>query len=303
MDFNAPFKTPIPELFSVEGLVAVITGGGTGLGLMMATALESNGAVVYIVGRRLDVLNEAVRKHNKRGNLHALAGDVNSTESMQAVVATIQAKHGYTNLLVNNAAISKNLNPRPLALKPDSPAPDDLTPHPGILTLQSQLLGAGTRAEWMQTFDTNLAGPYYTTLAFLPLLEAGNRSPWGRRGVTSQVMFMSSVTAYRRDPGMFTYSYALSKAALVHLAKCFTNLLAGWQIRSNVLLPGVYPSDMTKDLFEGGWASQSAPLQRPGDEEDMGGLILFLASRAGAYINGSAQITDGGRLSMFSSSF
>lgn len=161
---------------------------------------------------------------------------------MQAVVATVQAAHGYINLLVNNAGISHNINPLPLATKPDSPAPDEAIPHPGILTLQSQLLGAGTRAEWVQTFDTNLAGSHHTTLAFLPLLEAGNRSPWGRRGITSQVIFVSSGTAFRRDSGMFSYSYTLSKAALVHLAKSFTNLLADWQIRSNVVLPGVYPS-------------------------------------------------------------
>jgi NAD(P)-dependent dehydrogenase (short-subunit alcohol dehydrogenase family) len=176
--------------------------------------------------------------------MHAIQGDVSSTESIQAVAATIEKNHGYINLLVNNAGIALNTNPQPLRTTPteNEPAPEGATPHPGIRELQAQLLGAGTRADWATTFDINVTGSHYTTLAFMALLEAGNRSPWGLRGVTSQVIFVASVAAFRRDSMQFTFSYALSKSAVVHMAKSFTNILSGWKIRSNVLAPGVYPS-------------------------------------------------------------
>ncbi|GJE97661.1 NAD(P)-binding protein [Phanerochaete sordida] len=284
---------PISELFSVDGLVAVVTGGGTGIGLMIAAALEQNGATVYIVGRRLEMVEKAAREHNRHGKLIPAQCDVTSTESVDALIATVQEQHGYINLLVNNAGVALNHLPATGAPGPETG---------DIAAFQSALLGAGARADWGTTFGVNVTAAYYTTVQFLALLDAGNRRPHAP-GVTSQVVTVASLAGFRRDEKNFTVSYAVSKAAAVHLGKLLANMLKGWQIRSNVIAPGIFPSEMSDGLVSEEAMKAAVPLGRQGDINDMGGLILYLASRAGAYINGSVQLIDGGRLSLFPSTY
>ncbi|KAI0088602.1 NAD-P-binding protein [Irpex rosettiformis] len=280
------------NLFSVKGLVAVITGGGTGIGLMMATALENNGAIVYIVSRRLDILEKAASENSKYGNMIPIQCDITVQGSVQQLVETIKAQHGFINLLINNAGVAHNILPK-------LPGPDS----GGIAAFQTALLQAGTREEFTQAFDFNLTSQYYCTVLFLGLLDAGNKRG-NMSGVTSQVITVASGAAFRFDDKTFSVSYTLSKVAGVHLGKMLAQFLKDWQIRSNVFAPGFFYSEMTNALqLTDEQIRRMAPLQRAGNEDDVGGMILYLASKAGAYINGSVQLIDGGRQLLFPSTY
>ncbi|TCD65820.1 hypothetical protein EIP91_002170 [Steccherinum ochraceum] len=281
----------VTALFNVDGLVAVITGGGTGIGLMMATALENNGATVYIVSNRLDVLEEAAKKHNKHGKLIPVRCDVTDRESILSLVKIVKERHGYLNLLVNNAGVAHNLFP-----KLPTPADSD------IKTYQDTLWNAGTPEEFGHAFQVNTTGIWYMTVAFLELLDAGNKLD-NMKGVTSQVITVASGGAFRKDDKVFSMSYTLSKAAATHLGKMLAHFLKDWKIRSNIIAPGIVMTPMTEGLIPDATVKASVPLQRAGDINDMGGLILFLASRAGSYVNGVVHITDGGRLTSFPSTY
>ncbi|KIM42979.1 hypothetical protein M413DRAFT_69747 [Hebeloma cylindrosporum] len=304
-------RAPNPHLhpsniFDVEGLVAVVTGGGTGIGLMMATALENNGATVYIVGRRKEVLEKAAREHSKFGKIISVEGDITDRESLLDIVEVVKTKHGYIDLLVNNAGIAKNLYPHPL------PAPEEPS--------NSVLWETGSPEDFAETFATNVTAVYYTTIAFLDLLHQGNirRQRFSRPPSTgnlsrpphhtSQVLSVSSSGSFRIDSKVLSPSYTLSKSACTHLGKLLANLLAPWGIRSNVLAPGVWPSEMTtlstpNAKLDPSSMADAVPLRRAGTEEDMAGTILFLASRAGAYVNGAVWLVDGGRVGTVASNY
>ncbi|TDL19679.1 NAD-binding protein [Rickenella mellea] len=290
---------PYPELratklFDVSGLVAVVTGGGTGLGLMMATALENNGAIVYVLGRRLDVLEKAATENSKHGNIIAIQCDITARESLLNAVELIKQQRGYIDLLINNAGVARHTLPQ-VATETSS----------DVTLFQQSLWNIGSVEDWATTFTTNVTAVYYTTVAFLELLHLGNaRNTKSPGAPSSQVVTVGSVAAFRRDARTLSLSYGLSKSAVTHLAKTLANVLLPWNIRSNVIAPGIYPSEMTASLVN--WDNISAevvPMRRAGSIDDMGGLILFLASRAGAYVNGGVHLTDGGRLGLFASTF
>jgi len=278
-------------LFDVQGQVAVVTGGGTGIGLMIAATLEHNGATVYIVGRRLEVLEKAAKENNKHGKIIPLQGDVTSREALLAIVERITQEVGYVNILVNNSGVMYN--------QAKAPAPGE-----DIKGLQERMWNAGTAEEFTKTFEVNVTGVYYTSVAFLELLDQGNKraSPDAPR---SQIITVSSIAAFRRDSGTFSLSYGPSKAAVLHMAKLLMNTLVPFQIRSNIIAPGLYPSEMTQSLISAQDKPSQAqvPLERYGTAQDMGGLVMFLASKAGAYINGGVHLSDGGRLGLFASTF
>ncbi|KAJ7465155.1 hypothetical protein FB451DRAFT_1262812 [Mycena latifolia] len=317
------------NLFNVEGLVAVITGGGSGIGSMMAAALENNGATVYIIGRRLDVLEKTAREINKHDKIIPLQGDVSDRDSILSLVDTIKTRHGYIDLLINNAGIARNLFQHPLpspadaapnSNPPSPPASPGATPSaPCIKSFQAALWDCGSPEDFAETFRTNVTSIYYTTVAFLDLLHQGNvrkqkTLPFPISGLSrppfysSQVLSVSSSGGFRLDPKILSLSYTLAKSACTHLGKLLANLLAPWGIRSNVLAPGVFPSEMTTGVFPGvglGPATyiDSVPLKRAGTEEEMAGAILFLASRSGAYVNGAVWLVDGGRIGSVASSY
>lgn len=309
----------------------VITGAGTGIGLMMATALEHNGATVYIIGRRGDVLKKAAKENNKYGRIIPIEGDITKRESLLGIVDVIKAQHGYVDLLVNNAGIARNLYQHPLPSPygrslNDPPSPPDSPPSgpitPSIKAFQNALWDTGSPDEWAETFETNTTAPYYTTVAFLDLLHQGNlrkqreEHPTGLVGAalprppyhSSQVICISSSGAFRTDAKVLSPSYTLSKSACLHLGKLLANLLAPWGIRSNVLAPGVFPSEMTTSptpniKLDPSVLAESVPMRRVGSEEDMAGTILFLASQASAYVNGAVWLVDGGRVVSLASAY
>ncbi|KAF2463986.1 short-chain dehydrogenase/reductase [Lindgomyces ingoldianus] len=277
------------DLFSVNGLVAVVTGGGTGIGLMLAKALESNGATVYIIGRREEVLKKAAEEA-KHGNIIPLQGDVTSREDLDRIVSIIALKTGFVNVVIANSGII-------------GPTPKGLSPNPNISEFRS-FLWNWKEEEFTQTYAVNDTAVFYTVVAFLELLDAGNKR--GNVSQKSQVIATSSIGGFNRIP-ITGYAYGSSKAAVNHMMKQFASNLVPFDIRSNVIAPGLYPSEMTKVAFAEQQKNEIPkdfiPAQRAGTIEDMAGAILFLVSKAGAYINGNVLITDGGRLGILPATY
>lgn len=358
---SSSIHTNPAALFGVEGQVAVVTGGGTGIGLMIATALENNGATVYIIGRRLEVIEKAAKENNKFGKLIPLQGDITCRQSLTKLVETVKTRHGYIDLLVNNAGIARNLLPSQLP----SPLDDPADTSPSIKAFQSVLWDTGSPDGFAETFDTNVTAVYFTTVAFLELLHLGNlrrgdlppimslrppvfskdndvsndRSssvahhslpptppspltslPAGLSNTdstqaahipercipqpTSQVITISSSGSFRIDARVLSISYTMAKNACTHLGRLLANLLADWGIRSNVLCPGVFPSEMTSTQhLTPALLAQAVPLGRAGALSDISGPILFLAGPAGAYVNGAVWLVDGGRVGSVASSY
>ena len=290
------------DLFNVNGIVAVITGGGTGLGLYAARALDANGAkAVYIVGRREDTLKSAA-KTAVNGTIKPIVGDVNDKESLLKVAEQVRQEQGFINLLFANAGVNG----------PSHAAAPGKTRT--VKEFQESMLKL-EMDEFSFVQQVNNTGVFYTAVAFLDLLDAGNQK--GNLSQDSQILVTSSVAGLSRHM-MYSFAYATSKAAVNHLVKGMATFFAQqkYRIRVNGICPGFYPSEMTAGWTKGlekleefkehpgilrdayKIPTELAPAERSGSEEDFAGVILFLASRAGAYGNGQILVTDGGRVSV-----
>ncbi|KAJ5932396.1 hypothetical protein N7516_006885 [Penicillium verrucosum] len=281
------------NLFSVKDRVVVITGGGSGLGRIMTKALDANEvSKIFILGRREDALQETVSQ-TINGTVIPIKCDITSKESLEAAYQAVAAQTTHVDLLIANSGIMDG------SLPPLSQVRDELFNIP--------------MEEFNTVLNVNVTGSYYTVLAFLPLLEAANkRRPAPQEDVlaapTAQVIITSSIAGFiRKVP--FSFAYNTSKAATTHLIKLLSTSFAHYGIRVNGLSPGLYYSDMANHIFQasgiqgraisdGSFPKEMVPATRGGSEEDIAGLIVWLASNSGGYINGNILVTDGGRISV-----
>ncbi|KJZ71853.1 hypothetical protein HIM_08781 [Hirsutella minnesotensis 3608] len=283
----------VQSIFGINNLVAVITGGGSGIGKVMAHALAANDAkAVYILGRRKEALNATKESSSNPEVIHTIICDVTSKDSLAAAASQVRKEVGYCDVLFANSGVA-------------SASIGDAVKQIGTSTVKSvqEQLWGPTMEEFTHTFHVNVTGAFYTAIAFLDLLNEGNK-----RAVVpqkSQVIVTSSVAGFMRSS--FTgFSYASSKAAATHLAKQLATAFAPLKIRSNVIAPGFYPSEMNEksplmqgnSREEGGLPAGLVPLERSGCEEELAGIALFLTSKAGGYLNGDVLVTDGGALSI-----
>ena len=209
------------NLFNVKGLVAVITGGGSGIGAMMTQALALNGAhKVYIIGRRKEVLYETAKK-SPHGNIIPLVGDVTSKDSLQSIVSHIEKEVGYINVLIANSGVQ-------------GPADNPISAQKSLEEYQS-ILWNQSFEDYSNVFSVNVAAVFFSIIAFLKLLDAGNKK--GNVEQKSQVIATSSIGGFNRNvPG--GYAYGQSKAGTTHLIKQMATQLVPYGIRSNVIVPG-----------------------------------------------------------------
>ncbi|KAK1145527.1 hypothetical protein N8T08_004085 [Aspergillus melleus] len=281
-------SSSITNLFDVKGIVAVITGGGSGLGLFMTRALATNGAKkVYILGRRKDVLNRAASEF-KQGNVIPVQCDVTNQDELKAAVQFIEQDTGYINVLIANSGIA---------------GPSGNVPAGANIAQVQEALWKIPMQEFSNTFHVNCTATFYTAIGFLGLLDAGNQNnsyPQGR----SQVIAMSGIASFNRRVTA-GFAYGASKSATTLMFKILATYLAPYRIRANVLCPGLFPTDLTTGLIngknaaeEGAFPADQIPAERAGMPQDIMGPLLYLVSRAGAYCNGNCVITDGGRLSV-----
>jgi THO complex subunit 3 len=289
-----------------------------GIGLAIASALYQNGAAkVYILGRRLNVLQDAIKTlesspsapKSSASVLAAISCDVTDLDSVKSAVSQIEKETGYVDVLINNAGVIGPKNGQEI-YKVDS---------------IEQLRDAMTTGwdGWASAFSINTQAVIGVSATFLPLLEAANtrrgfaagrvtgtgnprahdKSKLAQAGTTedddrmAHIITVASVASYMRwiSAGL---AYNASKSAAAHLGKMMSTFLSEWGIRSNVVCPGPYPSEMTKSN-PAQYGTNQIPQGRMGNANDIAGLTLFLVGKGGAYVNGTVQITDGGRLGVF----
>ncbi|OJJ44969.1 hypothetical protein ASPZODRAFT_153293 [Penicilliopsis zonata CBS 506.65] len=278
------------KLFQVEGYVAVVTGGGTGIGLMAAQTLAANGARVYIIGRRKDVLEAAAMKYSSKGEIVPLPGDISHPDGIQAIADLLsELESSGINILINNAGAA------PEHTAKHSTSSTDLTSSHAI----SKWMIADGVSAWHTSYVANVASHHFLTASLLPLLDKAKEAAPGH---TSCVINIASVAGLTKTHSMGQFAYSSSKAALIHLTREWAHTFLPLQVRVNCLAPGLFPSEMStetradenqKSRFKEGVGS-SLPAGRVGCESDIGSVILWLASRAGTYVNGQVVHVDGG---------
>jgi NAD(P)-dependent dehydrogenase (short-subunit alcohol dehydrogenase family) len=280
-----------------------------GLGRIMTKALDANEvSKIFILGRREDALQETISQ-TINGTVIPIKCDITSKESLEAAYEAIAAQTTHVDLLIANSGIMGPL------MKPPQPAADGSLPP--LSQVRDELFNV-PMDEFNKVLNVNVTGSYYTVLAFLPLLEAANkRRPAPQPGVlaapTAQVIITSSIAGYARKVP-FSFAYNASKSATTQLVKMLSTSFAYYGIRVNGISPGLYYSDMANHIFQaagitgqaiedGSFPREMIPATRGGSEEDMAGLIVWLASNSGGYINGNILVTDGGRISVVPASY
>lgn len=217
-NFSRYFITLAHSLYSISKL----TLNDSGIGLMMAKALALNGASkVYIIGRREAVL-QAAAKESPHNNIIPLVGDVTSKEALSSIVSKIKSEVGYINVLIANSGI---LGPQPSS---------KITPETTLKDFQKSMWDIGFE-EYSNTFAVNASAVFYSVIAFLELLDEGNRR--GNVEQKSQVIATSSIAGFNRKV-TGGYAYGPSKAATTHIMKQLATGLVPYGIRANVLAPG-----------------------------------------------------------------
>ena len=186
----------VNSLFSVKGWVCVVTGGGTGIGLLASQALAANGAKVYITGRRKEVLENAAESHTPDGSDGQIIPlgpcDVTKKDDLQKLVEGLQKREKYINLLVCAAGIA---GPK---AEPDDDDADNL---------KKKLWENESVEDWQKTYQTDVTSVYFTTVAFLPLLQAGIQPQGPLERFGSSVIVISSMSGLMRHAqGHFSYN-------------------------------------------------------------------------------------------------
>lgn len=254
------------SLFDVQGKVAVVTGGSSGIGAMMARGLIENGAKVYITARKEERLMAKAAELSELGECIAIPADLSNVEGIEALVAAISEREEKVDILINNAGANWS-------------ASIEEFPEKG----------------WDKVMDINIKSIFFATQKFLPLLKAS-----GSADEPARVINIASINGIRNS-GMPTYAYTASKSGVINLTEHLATDLAPYNINVNAIAPGFFPSNMTKQIVENDGMTKMAisqiPRGRMGAPEDIAGTALFLCSRASSWMIGQALVLDGGMIS------
>lgn len=249
------------DLFSIEGKTALVTGGSQGIGLMIARGYVEAGAKVYISSRKKDVCDQVAAELSARGTCISVPANLSSEAGAKALAQEIARHESALHILVNNAGANWGA---PLAEYPDS--------------------------AWDKVLALNLKAPFFLTRELLGLLEKG-----ARPGDPARVINIGSIDGLH-VPRLETYAYSASKAAVHHVTRVLARALAPQGITVNAVAPGPFQSKMMAETLERfrDVILVSCPLGRIGEPDDMAGVAIYLASRAGAYLTGAVIPVDGG---------
>lgn len=253
----------IYDLFDISGRVALVTGGAQGLGRMIAEAYVRAGAEVYVTSRQAETAESAAAEMSAHGHCTGLAADLSTPEAARDLAARLAERTPRLHVLVNNAGRTWG-------------APLDSFPD---------------RA-WAGVMAVNVQMPFTLVQALLPQLRAASAPQDPARVIN--IGSLAGAAVERID----AYSYAASKAALHHLGRTMAAELGPQGIAVNTVVPGYFPTRMTAHIraepeAEAGLRAR-VPLGRLGTPEDIAGLCILLASRAGGYLNGAELMLDGG---------
>ncbi len=249
------------DLFSVAGKVALVTGGSRGIGLMIARGFVEGGARVYISSRSAEACDKAAAELSKLGTCISIPADIAQVAEVERLAQAIADREPKLDVLVNNAGANWGA---PLAEYPDS--------------------------AWDKVLGLNVKAVFNMTRALVPLLEKA-----GTAADPARVINIGSIDGLTA-PDLETYAYSASKAAVHHLTRVLAKKLAAKRITVNAVAPGPFESKMMAQTLKsfGKLIVESCPLKRIGEPEDMAGVAIYLASRAGAYVTGAVIPVDGG---------
>jgi NAD(P)-dependent dehydrogenase (short-subunit alcohol dehydrogenase family) len=252
----------VRQLLDLQGRVALVTGGSRGLGLQMAEALGEMGARLALTARKKDELDEAVAHLKARGiEASAWVCDLGKREQVAPMIEGVLAKLGKIDILVNNAGATWG-----------APAED----HP----LEA----------WDKLVNLNLTGTFLASQ--LAAKKSMIPSKWGR---IINIASVAGLTA--SDPRVVrTVAYNATKHGVVGLTRQCAAEWGEHGITVNAICPGFFPSKMTKATLDtlGKLVLETTPTKRLGNDEDLKGLVVLLASEASRHITGQAIAVDGG---------
>ena len=250
------------DLFSLEGKIALVTGGSTGIGEMIAEGFLHFGAKVYIVARREEILKKTQEKLSKIGLCEYIVADLGSVNGVETLAKIFCEREQSLDILVNNAGISD-----------------------GGIEIENI-----TEETWDSVMDLNIKIIFFMIQKFLPLLRVGS-SPETPKNVIN----IASIDGCGKLNSYYNYAYGVSKAGVIQLDRHLGDRLAWEGIHLNTISPGDFPSDLntvardnTEDI------KKVIPAKRVGQKENIAGAAIFLASRAGNYSVGSNIVIDGG---------
>ena len=250
------------DLFSIEGKVAVVTGGSRGIGLMIARGMVEAGERVYISSRKAEVCDAVAEELSKTGECISIPADLSGTEGITTLVDGVGARESELHILVNNAGAAWG-------------APIEEFPEHA----------------WSKVMNLNVKAIFELTRGLLPQLEAAASAEDPAR-----VINIGSIDGLR-VPLLPNYAYSASKSAVHMLTRHLAHHLVDRNITVNAIAPGLFPSKMTKFIFENLPDEQvvgSIPMGRHGVPDDMAGTAIYLSSRAGSYLTGAVIPVDGG---------
>lgn len=254
----------VEQLFSVEGKTALVTGGAKGIGAMISTALVRAGAHVIAISRSAAEGETFAATLSKEGRCTFLAHDLATMEGVRAAAQAVAQRAPALNIIVNNAGM-----------------------------FSASAVEAVDDARWDLEVAVNLRAPFFLVQSLLPQLQAASRPDDPAR-----VVNIGSIAALWAK-STNAYAYSAAKGGLHQLTRALASDLTVRGINVNAIAPGFFPSDMTDGFFNAapGLKEQmiaGIPSRRLGSPEDVGGAVIFLCSRAGAYLSGAVLPVEGG---------
>ena len=251
------------DLFSLKGRVAVVTGGSRGIGKMIAAGFLAHGAArVYITARKAGPCEATAKELTAHydGECIALGIDISTVEGCEKLATEIIKREPKLDILVNNAGAAWG-------------ADFDEFPENG----------------WDKVMDLNVKSLFFLTKALAKPLRAAASAER-----PAKVINIASILGILVDP-LENYPYVTSKAAVIHLTRQMASKLIKEHINVTAIAPGAFASDMNKAARDqGDVLAKRIPAQRIGTDEDMAGIAIYLASRAGDYVVGNTIAVDGG---------
>jgi NAD(P)-dependent dehydrogenase (short-subunit alcohol dehydrogenase family) len=251
----------VKELMNLEGRVSVVTGGGTGLGLQMATGLAEAGSNVVVCSRKLENCEQAAAQLEKLGvKALAVGCDVTKPDQVEALKETILRTFGRVDVLVNNAGRAWVAPPEEMPLE-----------------------------RWQQVFDLNITAPFLCAQAF------GREMIKVRRGKIINIASIAGLVG--RNPEAYnSIAYGASKGALVNFTRDLAVKWAQHNIQVNCICPGFFVTPLNEKLYEKNKENilREIPLRRTGGPDDLKGIAVLLASDASNFITGAIIAVDGG---------
>lgn len=247
-------------LFDLRGRTALVTGGGRGVGEMIAAGLASAGVRVYLTSRDPEVAAKTAARLGADAEVHALTADLSTTEGCARLAEELADRESALDILVNNAG-----------------------------TVISAPLAEYQASDWDHVLNVNVRSVFLLTRSLLPLLRAAGSPDSPARVINIGSLYGSKV------PRFNNYSYSASKAAVHMLTRHLAAELAP-VVTVNAVAPGMFPSRMTERIMTkyGDRTRSRVPLGRIGAPDDIAGVVIFLASRASSFITGALIPLDGG---------